>query len=116
MTTTTTTSYSNFTPSSKARFHRDTARLLRRVATELGLSKGEYDLRSNKGGVAVLGEVTLHSDTLYLQVGCSFGEPVVLYRSCEGRKDYHGGANRYVPYARFVSDLPACIEAFRAVL
>ena len=106
-------SYSNFTPVTKARFHKDTARLLRRVATELGLSKGEYDLRSNKGGVAVLGEVTLHSDALYLQVGCSFGEPVVLYRSCAGRKDYHGGANRYVPFELLTTDLGTCVARFR---
>ena len=105
-------SYSNFTPSSKAKFHRDYARVLRRVAAELGLSKGSYDVRSNKGGPAVLGEVTLHSEGLYVQVGCSYGEPTVLYRSCKGRRDYTGGQNRYLDWELLTTDLDACVARF----
>ena len=81
----------------KETFHRTWARNLRRLATALGLVKGQFTVRSNKGGDGVLGEVTLHSDTLYLQVGgscCGPDKPDVMYRSCEGQKDYTGGYNR----------------------
>ena len=37
----------------KEAFHKTGKRLLRRVADELGLIKGQYDLRSNLAGIAV---------------------------------------------------------------
>ena len=69
---------------------------LRRVAKTMGLVAGEYDLRFNPGGIAVWGEVTLHTDSLYIQAShsCDLG---VLVRTCKGRKDYTGGPNKWVP-------------------
>ena len=63
----------------------------------LGLGDGHYDLRSNGGGIAVSGEVTLHADRLYVQVsqpalGADSG---ILFRRCEGRRDYVGGVNNF---------------------
>lgn len=49
-------------------FHASGKRLMRRIASELGLVIRQYDLRSNLGGIGVSGEITLHSDTLYLQL------------------------------------------------
>ena len=40
-------------------------RLLRRLAEALALQPAAFDLRFNKGGIAVSGEVTLHGDELY---------------------------------------------------
>lgn len=67
---------------------------LRKVAKSLGLNTGQYDLRFNAGGIAVWGEVTLHTDTHYIQAS-SDHDMSVLIRTCKGRKDYSGGPNHY---------------------
>ena len=78
-------------------FHRRARLQLRRLAVALGLKPGAYDLRSNHGGIAVSGEAILHTDRLYIQV-C---QPVtrhdsgILYRTCNGQKDYVGGPNNF---------------------
>lgn len=81
----------------KNEFHKAGKRFLRALAQALGLDKTHYDLRSNLGGVAVSGEVTLHTDKLYVQLSESALRPGVsiLFRSCNGRKDYSGGTNRW---------------------
>ena len=84
----------------KAEFHRDAAAYLRELATLLGLAAGTYDVRSNKGGVAVLGEVTLHGEHIYLQLGGSIPMPQLMYRSCKSRKDYSGGPNCWAAYTK----------------
>ena len=99
----------------KEAFHREYRKALKAFAKRLGLPEGSYEVRSNKGGPAVLGEVTLHADTLYMQVHRSFtGEGIqVLYRSCKGRKDYSGGCNNYMPVAAL--DNERGLEAARSV-
>jgi hypothetical protein len=83
--------------SAKRAFHSHARRQLKRLATALGLSPGAYDLRSNLGGIAVSGEVTLHADHLYVQAcqPATGHDTGVLFRACEGRKDYHGGPNNF---------------------
>lgn len=73
----------------KAQYKTLAMKLLRRVAKELALPKGTYDLRFNPGGIAVAGDATLHHEKFYLTVN----ETGVMYRTCKGRKDYTGGAN-----------------------
>jgi hypothetical protein len=73
----------------KRRFHSTARARLRKLATELGLPVGSYDLRSNQGGIAVSGEVTLHHEAVYIQVsqpatGCDTG---IFIRTCRGRRD-----------------------------
>jgi hypothetical protein len=81
----------------KETLHRSGKRLLLEIAGVLQLSPEAYDVRSNKGGNGVMGEVTLHSDHLYLMVHVGMGSELkVLYRTCNGRKDYCGGMNHYV--------------------
>ncbi len=84
--------------SPKAKMHNAAKRLLRQLALELGYKKDEFDVRSNLGGVAVMGESTLHTDRLYVQLCASFStqrEMQFLVRSCKHRKDYSGGANNF---------------------
>lgn len=84
----------------KETFHKEGKKFLKSLAEMLGLKKGEFDLRSNMGGIAVSGEVTLHSDKLYVQLfeSCVGNKGIsILYRSCKGRKDYAGGSNHEVP-------------------
>jgi hypothetical protein len=81
----------------KEAFHRNARRRLKQLADALGLPPDAYDLRSNQGGVAVSGEIILHTDHLYVQVSQStMGyDGGVLFRSCEGRNDYYGGPNHF---------------------
>lgn len=100
-------------PARKKAFHTAARRALNRVAAELGLSKGQYEIRVNKGGIAVSGEVTLHTDPvvrgdinatdwredgLYVQVSqsCLGKGREVMYRLCKSRADYTGGQNHFV--------------------
>ncbi len=81
----------------KSQFHRLGKAMLEKLAKALGLAKGEYDIRSNMGGDAVSGEVTLHSDTLYVQFSQSCVLPErFMWRTCKGRKDYTGGRNQWM--------------------
>jgi hypothetical protein len=81
----------------KRRFHHHARARLLKLAEELGLDPGDYDLRSNAGGIAVSGEVTLHADHLYVQASQSAmgADTGILFRSCEGRRDYTGGRNNF---------------------
>lgn len=89
--------YSTAALQSKEFFHTEGKRFLRDVAKELGLAPGTFDIRSNKGGMAVSGEVTLHADTIYVQLSESCMGPGVqaMYRACKGRGDYTGGMNNF---------------------
>lgn len=81
----------------KHAFHSRARRQLKQLAAALGLAPGAYDLRSNQGGIAVSGEVTLHADHLYVQAcqPATGHDTGVLFRTCQGRKDYHGGPNNF---------------------
>ena len=81
----------------KLSWHLEAQDRLKRLAKELGLSDRTYDIRSNMGGPAVSGEVTLHGEDIYVQVSQSSGGPRmgILFRTCESRKDYSGGTNYF---------------------
>ena len=78
-------------------FHNHARRRLKQLANALGLAPGSFDLRSNPGGIAVSGEATLHADQLYVQAcqPATGHETGILFRTCQGRKDYHGGPNNF---------------------
>ena len=81
----------------KRAFHSHARRQLKQLAAALALVPGGYDLRSNQGGIAVSGEVTLHADHLYVQAcqPATGHDSGVLFRTCKGRKDYVGGRNNF---------------------
>jgi hypothetical protein len=81
----------------KEQFLKMSRKLAAITAQELGLEKGSYDIRVNKAGIAVSGEVTLHGESIYVQFGqgCFNG---FLCRSCKGRKDYVGGVNNFYKF------------------
>ena len=90
--------YTEAAAARKAKFHSIARRQLRKVANALGLCSKDYDLRTNKAGIAVAGETTLHTETLYVQItanGSALGD--VMFRACDGRKDYCGKHNRFAP-------------------
>lgn len=82
----------------KLAFHRQGRKFLTDLRDELGLTTENCDIRSNLGGSIVSGELTLHSDSLYVQMYESALRPgiQILFRSCNGRKDYTGGWNNFV--------------------
>lgn len=86
-----------YDPDRKRLFHRHGRRQLRLLAEELSLSPDAYDLRSNSGGIAVSGEITLHGERLYVQVSQSAlgSDSGILFRACRGRRDYVGGRNNF---------------------
>jgi len=90
-----------YNPSAKREFKLAALQALRNLAKNQGLKRGEYDIRWNEAGVAVSGEATLHHEKFYLQVeqSCVGTGHRVLLRTCEGRKDYCGGQNQWVPAA-----------------
>jgi hypothetical protein len=81
----------------KMAFHRHARRQLRLLGDALRLDRATYDLRSNAGGIAVSGEITLHGDDLYIQVSQSAcgHDTGILFRCCAGRRDYVGGRNHF---------------------
>jgi hypothetical protein len=84
----------------KERWHRLARNVAKALAAKLGLSKGEYSIRYNRGGIAVSGETMLHADWLYLDlsVSCMGPRMGVMYRSCKGQKDYTGGVNQWMQF------------------
>lgn len=77
-------------------FLRAGADLLRYVAVRMGLQPDQYEVRTNRGGIAVSGEVTLHADHVYFQLSQSCtGNTRQLVRGCRSMKDYTGDANQW---------------------
>ena len=81
----------------KRAFHNHARRRLKQLADALGLAPQSYDLRSNAGGIAVSGEVTMHADHVYVQAcqPATGHDTGLMFRTCQGRKDYHGGPNHF---------------------
>jgi len=100
----------------KRRFHATARSRLKRLAAELRLPAGSFDIRSNKGGIAVSGEVTLHHEGAYVQVG-QFGLSSghgILIRRCKGRRDFTGGPNHFTALA-LLDDIPALAATVHAI-
>ena len=101
----------------KQHFHATARARLRKLASALGFPPGTYDLRSNQGGIAVSGEITLHHERVYVQVcqPATGADSGILIRTCEGRRDYTGGRNHFAPLA-LLDDIPALAGRVRSVM
>lgn len=108
----------SYNEEAKSRFHRAGKKALKKIAEALDLSPDQYDIRSNKGGIAVSGEITLHTDSLYIQISeSSMGRGTeILYRSCKGRKDYCGGSNNFLGVDYLSTNFEQTINAFKSVM
>jgi len=104
-----------YDPEVKQRFHTAARARLRRLATTLRFPLGSFDLRSNLGGIAVSGEITLHHDDVYIQVcqPASGADSGILIRACQGRRDYTGGRNHLasLDLLHRRAELARCIKA-----
>lgn len=81
----------------KATFHAEGRKAIKRLAAALGLARGNHQVRSCQGGIAVAGEIILHSDQIYVQlsIGLMGRGHDVMFRRVEGRNDYTGGPNHW---------------------
>ena len=55
----------------KVRYHKEWKTKFHKVASYLMGPGASFNITSNKGGRGVLGEITLHSDLIYIQAGGS---------------------------------------------
>lgn len=95
--------YSDLGSVNKGQLHGKGRVFLKNLAQALGMQPGDYDLSSNRGGIAVSGEVTLHSDDLYVQISDTMsGRGLqVMFRSCKSRRDYCGHQNNFASLDSF---------------
>jgi hypothetical protein len=107
----------SYEPDLKRRFHSAARTRLRHLAAELGFPPTSFDLRSNKAGIAVSGEITLHHEHVYIQVFQPAGsaDSGILIRTCEGRRDYTGGRNHFAPLS-MLDDIAALAQLVRTVM
>lgn len=107
----------SYEPDQKRRFHAAARARLRRLAAELGFPPASFDLRSNQGGIAVSGEITLHHARVYVQVcqPATRADSGILIRTCEGRRDYTGGRNHFAPLS-MLDGIPALAVRVRTVM
>ncbi len=101
----------------KKQFHRRARAALRALAKELRFESAQFKIRSNVGGVAVSGEITLHHDRVYIQVcqPATGADSGVMIRTCEGRCDCTGGRNHFAPLS-LLDDPKALADYVRAVM
>lgn len=100
----------------KRRFHSTARSRLKKLVAELRLPAGSYDIRSNKAGSAASGEVTLHHEGAYIQIGqfALTSHHGILIRTCKGRRDYTGGHNHFLDL-EMLEDIPALAAAVHAI-
>lgn len=98
-------------------FHREARKRLQQLAERLQFPRESYSIRSNKAGVAVSGEITLHGSSLYVQVSQSAMGPgmSILVRTCKGQKDFTGGQNNFAPLA-YLDDIEGLAGFCKRVL
>ena len=85
----------------KTQYHLRGRLLLEAIAADLGYNSEQYEVRSNKAGPAVWGEITLHANDLYVQfcLGCIVDGLEILHRWCKGQQDYRGGPNHWLRFS-----------------
>lgn len=81
----------------KRLFHAEGRAALNRLAEALTLDAGSFEIRSNKAGPAVSGEVTLHAEMLWVQLSLGpFGPGrEICSRRVQGRGDHIGERNHW---------------------
>ena len=90
-------------------------RILKDIAERMGLTKGQYDIRWNPGGIACSGDSTLHTDKVYVALHDNCGSGWFYWRTVKGRKDYSGGANQIIRWDNFrtVADVDKLVARLR---
>ena len=88
----------------KEEFLRLCRAVAKQLAKDLGMTENRgdgpnnFDIRTNRSGVAGSGSVTLHGEHIYIQLEQGSFRDRFMFRSCEGRKDYTGGPNQWMKW------------------
>lgn len=69
----------------KAEFKRLSRKFLKALRDALGISA---DIRYNAAGIACSGDASLHGDAIYVSFNADGFGLGILFRKCEGRRDY----------------------------
>lgn len=70
--------------------------VLKQLVKALGLPDGSYEIRINRAGPAVSGDIILHGQWLYVNLSqTAMSNTGFYWRLCNGRKDYTGGVNQW---------------------
>ncbi len=98
--------HASYDEKTKKRFHKAAKAFFKKLADQLGLKKGDYTLSTNPGGIAILGDTTLHTNNWYLSAGEGlFGEPYrMLVRTVTHQKDYTGGPNQWLTPSQIANE------------
>ena len=101
----------------KREFHDKASGILYSLALALGYTGPEFEVRHNLGGIAVSGEITLHSTTLYVQLSqtCLGRDMGFMWRTVKDRKDYTGGPNQWAKWEELL-DMPALVRKMEAAV
>jgi len=97
----------------KINIHKSSKKFLKELALKvLGLAPGSFDIRSTKGGDGASGECALHGETIYIVICADFinSGHGVMYRYCNGRKDFGGGANQWTSLEKCQEDIKKFYE------
>lgn len=75
------------------------------LVKELGLTSEQYRISTNRAGIAVSGDVHLHTDTLYVafEQTCLGPDWGFMYRSVANCKDFTGGYNRWMKWENLIN-------------
>ena len=87
----------SYDEAAKRVFHQEGRHAMRRLAEALELDPGSYDVRSDKGGVAISGDITLHGEEVWVRLSLGpFGpDHEIAFRKVRGRDDHFGDRNRW---------------------
>ncbi len=86
----------NLRPFDKDLFHQKACYFLKQLIGDLNMSV--FEVRSNKAGPGVRGDITLHTPSFHVTfVASRYGltNEVVMFRSCKGMRDFSGGTNQW---------------------
>jgi hypothetical protein len=85
----------------KERFHRVAKRLLRSLAKDMGLAVGSFEIRSNMGGPATSGEISLQHDDFRIEASSPGDrhERGLRMHTCANRQNdaRYSGNNHFAP-------------------
>jgi hypothetical protein len=90
------------------------AAVAKELARLMGLAEGTYEIRTNRAGIAVSGDVTLHGERIYVCLEQFCIPNGFYYRRVDGRTDYCGKFNRWAKWERLL-DLPLLAEDMKRV-
>jgi hypothetical protein len=98
----------------KQKFHKQYDKVLKKLAKDLKLKDGTYEIRHSYGGFSVFGDLVLHAEKLYVCIVGSLyrNSKTFYYRACNGLNDYKGSPNQYMDLEAF-KDKHALLSVLR---